>query len=64
MTRRAIRPGVFDLRRELGRAPTVAEFRATRELSRPVPPTTTRSNGCDCYDPECYVCCDDEGDPR
>ncbi len=23
-------PGVFDLRRQLGRAPTVAEFRATR----------------------------------
>lgn len=28
----APRPGVFDLRRQLGRAPTVAEFRAARGL--------------------------------
>lgn len=27
-------PGVFDLRRQLGRAPTVAEWRASRGLDR------------------------------
>lgn len=29
-----VRPGVFDLRKTLGRAPTVAEFRATRGHNR------------------------------
>jgi hypothetical protein len=45
-----------------GRTPTVAEFRAAMGHDQPRPKPTT--NGCDCYDPECGVCCDEEGNVR
>jgi hypothetical protein len=47
-----------------GRAPTPAELRACIDAAHPPRQPEPYSNGCDCYDPECSICCDDEGNPR
>jgi hypothetical protein len=47
-----------------GRSPTEAEIRACRQAAQPEPVRPKLTNGCDCFDPECYVCTDDEGEAR
>lgn len=47
-----------------GRTPTVAEFQAIMATQGAGKPTHD-GRYCDyCYDPECSVCCDDEGNVR
>jgi hypothetical protein len=62
MTYTSIR-SVEAFRMVYGRTPTVAEFRACMGHDQPTVPTP-KSNGCDCYDPECSWCCDEDGNAR
>lgn len=58
---------VESFRHTYGRAPTVAELRACIDYEHPPTRREPENDGryCGyCHDPECTVCCDENGEPR
>lgn len=55
---------VEGFRQIYGRSPTPDELRACIDFANPPARPVPAGNGCDCYDPECTRCCDEEGNAR